>query len=53
MTNHYVKYEDFLINSFQDNLRKPSGLPTDRQINGPTDIQAKQYTPSSFEEGQD
>jgi hypothetical protein len=27
MTNHYVKYEDFVINSFQDNQRKPCGLP--------------------------
>jgi hypothetical protein len=23
MTNQYVKYEDFVINSFQDNKRKP------------------------------
>jgi hypothetical protein len=41
MTNHYVKYEDFVINTFQDNQRKPCGLPTDRPTDRPT--LAKQY----------
>jgi hypothetical protein len=45
MTNHYVKYENFVMDSFQDNQRKPCGLPTDR----PT--LAKQYTPSSSKGG--
>ena len=35
----------FVINSFQDNQRKPYSLPTDVQIHRPT--LAKQYTPSS------
>jgi hypothetical protein len=36
MINHYVKYEDFVINSFQDNQRNPCGLPTDRWTDEPT-----------------
>ena len=40
-----MKYEDFVINGFQDNHRKPSGLPND----WPT--LAKQYTPSSSKGG--
>jgi hypothetical protein len=42
-----VKYEEFLINSFQDNQQKPCGL-TDGQTNRPK--LAKQYTPSSSKE---
>jgi hypothetical protein len=33
MTNHYVKYEDFVINSFQDNQKKSCGLLKDRPTN--------------------
>jgi hypothetical protein len=45
MTNHYVNYEDFVINRFQDNQPKPCGLPMDRRT------LAKQYTPSSSKGG--
>jgi hypothetical protein len=57
MTNHYAKYKDFVINTFQDNQRKPCGLPTDRPTDRRTDRQtdrptlAKQYTPSSSKGG--
>jgi hypothetical protein len=43
MTNHYVKYEDFVINAFQDNQRKPCGLPTDRPTDRQTDISKTIY----------
>jgi hypothetical protein len=36
MTNQYVKYEDFVINSFQDNQWKPCGLQTAKLIDQPT-----------------
>ena len=29
MANLDVKYENFVVNGFQDNQRKPYGLPTD------------------------
>jgi hypothetical protein len=44
MTNHYVKYEDFVINTFQDNQRKPCGLPTDRPTYRRTDRQTDRQT---------
>ena len=51
MTNLHVKYKDFVINfvinGFQDNERKPSGLPTDRHRQTDWQTLAKQYTPSS------
>ena len=49
MTNLLLQYEDFMIYSFQNNQRKPFGLPNDR----PTDRQtiAKQYIPSSSKGG--
>jgi len=34
--NQHVKYESPVINCFQDNDRKPFGLPTDRRTDGPT-----------------
>jgi len=36
-TNQHVKYESSVINSFQDNERKPFGLPTEGRIDGRTD----------------
>ena len=30
MTNLQAKYEDFVINGFEDNQWKPYGLPTDQ-----------------------
>jgi hypothetical protein len=52
---HYVKYEDFVINTFQDNQQKPCGLPqtdrrTDRQTDRQTDI-SKTIYPLFFEGG--
>jgi hypothetical protein len=49
MINHLVKYEDSVINSVQDNQRKPCGLPTDRPTDRPT--LAKQHTPFSSKGG--
>ena len=45
MTELHLKYENFVINRFQDNLQKPYGLQTDQQT------LAKQYTPSSSKGG--
>jgi hypothetical protein len=44
MTNHYVKCEDFVINSSAETMWSIDGQ-TDRQIDQPT--LAKQYTSSS------
>jgi hypothetical protein len=42
-----VKYKDFVINSFQENQRKPCGLPTDRPKYRLTDISKTIYPSSS------
>ena len=47
MTNLQVKYEDFVIYGFQNNQRKPSGLPT----NQPTDISKTIIYPLFYKEG--
>jgi hypothetical protein len=47
MTNHYVKYEDYVINSYQDNQRKACGLPTDR-LTDRTTLAKQYYIPPLF-----
>jgi len=37
-TNQHMKYESSVINSSQDNGRKPFGLPTNGRTDRPTDI---------------
>ena len=44
MSNLQVKYEDFVINGFQNNQQKQYGLPANRQTDQPTNTIAKKKT---------